>query len=177
MEKLVFIDECGFALDLHRKYGWSIGGERCYEAVPVNTGKNRSVLGAYSLPSTANPTGLWTLWQKLGSWKRENFEAFLGDGLLPLLPEGSVLVLDNASIHKGETIQKLVAEAGCHLLYLPPYSPDFSPIEPVWSWLKHQVRSIKPATDSEREQAIFAAQQHLPATAAQGWFKYSGLLH
>lgn len=175
LEKLVFIDESGFSLDLHRKYGWMIGGGRCYEVVPVNTGKNRSVVGAYSWPSASNPTGLWTLWQKLGSWNREYFELFLSEGLLPLLPPGSVLVMDNASIHKGEEVERLVAQAGCHLLYLPPYSPDYNPIEPVWSWLKHQVGLVQPQDDSAREAAIWAAQQRLPAHAAPGWFKYAGL--
>jgi transposase len=172
---LVFIDECGFSLDLHRKYGWTIGGGRCFEVVPVNTGQNRSVVGAYSWPSDSNPTGLWALWQKLGAWNRECFELFLCDGLLPLLPPGSVLVMDNASIHKGTEIESMVTAAGCSLLYLPPYSPDFNPIEPVWSWLKHQVRIAKPENDDARQKAIRAAEKLLPATAAPGWFKYSGL--
>jgi hypothetical protein len=176
LEKLVFIDECGFSLDLHRKYGWVIGGGRCSEAVPVNTGKNRSVVGAYSWPSAANPTGLWTLWQKLESWNQRTFALFISDGLLPLLPAGSVLVMDNASIHKGQEIEALVAAAGCHVLYLPSYSPDFNPIEPVWSWLKHQVRMAKPENDSAREEAIFTAQKLLPPHAAPGWFTYAGLL-
>lgn len=65
-ERLVFLDECGFALNLHRLYGWTVGGGRCEEGVPFNKGVNRSVAGAFSLPTAANPSGLWALWQKLG---------------------------------------------------------------------------------------------------------------
>jgi hypothetical protein len=173
--KLVFIDESGFSLDLHRRYGWTIGGGRCMEAVPVNTGMNRSVVGAYSLPTAENPTGMWALWQKLGAWNAYLFELYISEGVLPLLPEGSVLVMDNASIHKGESLAKMVAEAGCSILYLAPYSPDFSPIEPVWSWLKHHVRKAKPADDTQREQAIWEAQMALPPSAAKGWFTHCGL--
>ena len=175
MEKLVFIDESGFALDLYRRYGWGIGGGRLYEEVPVNTGVNRSVVGAYSLPSSENPTGLWALWQKLGSWTREYFEIFLSEGLLPLLPRGSVLVLDNASIHKGDEVKRLVQEAGSSLLYLPPYSPDYSPIEPVWGWLKNYVRIIKPVDDEQRQSTIFQAKLALPPQHAAAWFAHCGL--
>ncbi len=96
VEKLVFLDECGFALNLGRLYGWAIGGARCVEEAPHKRGLNRSCLGAFSLPSQKNPTGLWALWQKLGAWKGVLFEAFVVDELLPRLPPGSVLVLDNA---------------------------------------------------------------------------------
>ena len=67
----MFLDECGFSLNLHRLYGWAPRGERCYEVVPFNKGKNRSVLGAYSWPGEENPTGLWALWQRLGAWNGE----------------------------------------------------------------------------------------------------------
>lgn len=99
VEKLVFLDECGFGLNLHRLYGWTIGGGRCVEEVPLERGQNRSVWGAFSLPTPTCSTGMRALWQKLGAWTRASFEAFLQDGLLPVLSPGSVLVLDNASIH------------------------------------------------------------------------------
>lgn len=170
-QRLVFLDECGFSLNLHRLYGWAIGGERCIETVPFNKGINRSVLGAYSLPGQDNPTGLWALWQKLGAWNRECFEAFLTDGLLPRLPPKCVLVLDNARIHHGVKIKEAVEKAGHTLLYLPPYSPDYNPIELVWSWLKNMVRNLSPRTDLERESAIELAGKQIPPLNAAGWFE------
>ena len=175
VEKLVFLDECGFSLNLHRLYGWVVGGGRCREKVPFNKGVNRSVLGAFSLPTPQCPTGMRALWQKRGAWTRETFELFLQDGLLPLLEPGSVLVLDNARIHHGGDIAALVERAGCSLLYLPPYSPDFNPIELAWGWIKAKVRSLAPRDDAARERDIHLASLLLPTTAATNWFRHCGL--
>lgn len=175
LDKLVFLDECGFALNLHRLYGWTIGGGRCVEAVPFERGLNRSVLGAFSLPTSTCPTGMRALWHKLGAWTRATFEAFLQDGLLPGLEPGSVLVLDNASIHRGGAIAALVEAAGCSLFYLPPYSPDLNPIEPAWSWIKHRVRTEAPRDDGHRQNAIQEAARQLPPAAPTAWFRHCGL--
>lgn len=180
MKKLVFLDECGFSLKLHRFYGWSLKSERCVEAVPFQKGQNRSVLGAFSLPEAgaeaeAERNGMRALFQKLGAIRREDFEGFLRDQLLPVLEAGSVLVLDNARIHHGGQIAAIVEAAGCSLLYLPPYSPDFSPLELAWSWIKNQVRAAAPRTDQDRQNCIRAAAHCLPTQAAQGWFRKCGL--
>lgn len=175
-EKLVFLDECGFGLNLHRLYGWVIGGGRCVEAVPFNKGVNRSVLGAFSLPSEKNPSGLWALWQKLGAWTGLLFEIFVEEVLLPLVPVGSVLVLDNARIHHRSSLTQAVEKAGCSLLYLPPYSPDFNPIELVWSWIKGRVRTLAPRDDQQRETLIHLVGQNLPPQDATGWFRKCGIL-
>lgn len=174
--KLVFLDECGFGLALHRVYGWVLGGGRCLEEVPLNTGQNRSVLGAYSLPTRQCPNGMRALWQKLGAWNRATFEAFLCDGLLPVLEPGSVIVLDNARFHHGGGIQALVEQAGCSLLYLPPYSPDLNPIELAWSWIKNWVRSMAPRDDPDRERDIHRAGTLLPPQAAANWFRKCQIL-
>lgn len=175
LEKLVFLDECGFSLNLHRLYGWVVGGGRCDEAVPFNKGVNRSVLGAFSLPSTGNPTGMWALWQKLGAWNALLFEAFVEEALLLRVPKGSVLVLDNARIHHSQSLKDKVEAAGCSLLFLPPYSPDFNPIELAWSWIKNSVRTLAPRDDLARQDAIDRAHQALPPQAATHWFRKSGL--
>ena len=175
VEKLVFLDECGFSLNLHRMYGWCVGGGRLEEAVPFNKGQNRSVVGAFSLPSEENPTGLWSLWQRVGAWKSFLFELFVEEDVLPHLPQGSVLVLDNARIHHGQSLKEAVEQAGHSLLYLPPYSPDFNPIELVWSWLKAKVRHLAPRTDEQRAKDIRHAQAQLPPHAAIQWFQKCGL--
>ena len=180
VKQLVFLDECGFSLNLHRCYGWSLKSQRCVEAVPFQRGQNRSVLGAFSLPEAeaeaeACPNGMRALFQKLGAIKREDFESFLRYDLLPVLEPGSVLVLDNARIHHGGQIAEIVAAAGCSLLYLPPYSPDFSPIELAWSWIKNQVRAIAPRNDLDRQKVINDVASTLPAHAAGGWFRKCGL--
>ena len=180
LEHLVFLDECGFALNLHRFSGWCERGKRLVEEVPFikginRKGINRSVLGAYSLPTPDNPTGLWALWQKLGAWTGVLFEAFLEEAVLPFVPKGSVLVLDHARIHYNPVMQAKVQAAGCSLLYLPPYSPDFNPIELVWSWIKDKVRQLAPRTDDQRITDIKTARHALPPEAAQKWFQKAGL--
>jgi len=175
VEKLVFLDECGFALNLHRLYGWAIGGARCEHDVPFNKGVNLSVVGAFSLPTPDNETGLWALWHKKEAWTGLLFELFVEEELLHRLPPGSVLVLDNARIHHRATLQQAVEKAGHSLLFLPPYSPDFNPIELVWSWFKHQVRLLAPREDDQRQSAIRHAQKLLPPQNATAWFRKCGL--
>jgi len=75
-----------------------------------------------------------------GSCNRSVFEIWLETCLIPVLKPGQVVVMDNATFHKGGRIEQLIQEAGCELLYLPVYSPDFNKIERCWSWLKSRIR-------------------------------------
>jgi transposase len=171
LEDLVFLDESGFSLTLYRLYGWGRKGEPLVESVPFCRGVNLSVLGAFTCAA-----GMIARTSKSGAFKREDFERFLHEDLLPGLPVGSVLVLDNARIHHGGQIEKMVREAGCSLLYLPPYSPDFSPIELAWSWIKRFVRERAPRDEAARARAIEQAIAALPAAHAPGWCRYCGYL-
>ncbi len=74
------------------------------------------------------------------------FNAWLKQGLIPLLTPGHVLILDNASFHKSGESRKLVEDAGCKMLFLPPYSPDLNPIEKYWANMKVKVRELLPKT-------------------------------
>jgi transposase len=164
----VFLDECGFSLALHLLYGWGPRKERLVEAVPSQRGKNLSVLGAL------DAQGMIAITSKEGAIKRVDLETFLREDLLPRLLPGSVLVLDNARIHQGGNIEKIVSEAGCSLLYLPPYSPDFSPIELAWGWIKRSVRRLCPRDEASRAAAIQQAVTALPAEFAPSWFRKCG---
>lgn len=110
----MFLDEVGFSLALCLFYGWASRKERLIESVPLNRGKNLSVLGAFGAE------GMLAQTSKVGAMKRVDVERFLEEDLLPKLPPGSVLVLDNAKIHKGGRIAEIVEAAGCSLLYLSP---------------------------------------------------------
>jgi transposase len=68
------------------------------------------------------------------------FETWLESCLLPTLKAGQVVVMDNATFHKGGRIEELIQDAGCTLLYLPPYSPDLNKIEQCWFWIKSRIR-------------------------------------
>jgi len=165
---LVFLDECGFSLALHLLYGWGPMKERLVEAVPAQRGVNLSVLGAFDAEAMVAITS------KEGAMKRVDVEAFLREDLLPRLLPGSVLVLDNARVHHGGDIEKIALEAGCSLLYLPPYSPDFSPIELAWGWIKRFARRLCPRDAISREAAVEKAFASLPAEFATGWFSKCG---
>ena len=75
-----------------------------------------------------------------GACNRTVFETWLETCLVPTLEPGQVVVMDYATFHKGGRIQELIQNAGCELLYLPPYSPDLNLIEKCWSWLKSRIR-------------------------------------
>jgi transposase len=83
-----------------------------------------------------------------GYCNRTVFEMWLETCLVPTLITGQVIVMDNATFHKGGRIQELIQSVGCRLLYLPPYSPDLNKIEQCWSWLKSRIRKPKNQFDS-----------------------------
>jgi transposase len=165
----VFLDESGFNLAMHNSYGWAPRGERLVEAVPFQRGVNFSVLGAMDLE------GMVATYQKEGSIKRVDLEAFLKEDLLPRLEPGAVLVMDNARSHHGGEIDEIVEAAGCSILYLPPYSPDFNPIELAWAWIKRFVRRIAPRDVTARLAAIQSAIESLPAEFGESWFRKAGV--
>ncbi len=165
---MVFLDEAGFSLALYLFYGWGLRKKRLVESVPLNRGKNQSVLGAFS------PEGMRATVRKTGAMKRVDVERFLEFDLLPKLSAGSVLVLDNARIHKGGRIEEIVATAGCSLLYLSPYSPDFSPIELAWGWIKQCVRRLCPRDEEARQEALESAIAALPKEFTKAWFDKCG---
>jgi transposase len=167
---LVFLDEAGFNLAMYFAYGWSISGERLVEAVPFGRGINYSVLGAFDLE------GMVCTYQKEGSIKRVDVESFLQNDLLPLLKAGAVLVLDNARSHHGGRLLEIAESFGCSILYLPPYSPDFNPIELAWSWIKTFVRRLCPRDVESRLLAIESAIASLPQEFGKSWFRKTGVL-
>jgi transposase len=162
----VFLDESGFSLALSVLYGGGKEGEPLIEAVPTRRGKNLSVLGAFDIE------GMLATTSRLGAMTRADFQRFLQEDLLPRLLPGSVLVLDNASIHKGGQIECLASTAGCRVLYLPPYSPDLNPIELAWAFVKSQVRRCGPREDVVRQPAVAAALAAIPETLAPACFRH-----
>jgi transposase len=164
----VFLDEIGFSLALCLFYGWASRTERLVESVPLNRGKNLSVLSAFGADGFVSQVN------KIGAMKRLDVERFLEFELLPKLASGSVLVLDNAKIHKGGRIAQIVAKSGCCLLYLSPYSPDFSPIELAWSWVKQRVRRLCPRDEQSRVEAIEHAIASVPKDFTKPWFAKCG---
>lgn len=126
--QLVFLDEStANERNLDRKYGWAPIGVTPAEYLPIKRSERWSILPAYTIEG-------YIAWEILhGSYTQETFNKFVSDKLLPLCSPfpgpRSVLILDNASIHRSLELRIKCAEAGVLLEFLPPYSPDFNPIE------------------------------------------------
>jgi len=86
--------------------------------------------------------------QYSGTMDSRLFEFWFSNQLLPSLEQGTVIVMDNASFHSKKRLLFAAQNAGCRLLFLPPYSPELNPIEKFWAWLKRFLRKILPSTPS-----------------------------
>ncbi len=107
--------------------------------------------------------------------KKEVVEAYVEQVLAPALSPGQVVVLDNLPAHKGERVRRLVEARGCELLFLPAYSPDFSPIEEAFSKVKALLRRAAARTREAPVEAIGRARDAVTARRdAQGWFAHCG---
>lgn len=118
-------------------YGWNERGER-FHALKSGQGQVRvNRIAAYSNHQLMAPFTIE------GACHRTIFETWIEKCLTNGLKPGQWLVIDNAAFHKGGRIEALLAQVGCKVLYLPPYSPDLNKIENCWSWLKSRIRSCK----------------------------------
>lgn len=163
---LIFIDESGVNLALTRLFARSPKGQRAYGTRPQKRGKNVSLIGALSL------SGVVTQMSLIGATDGLTFEAFISQRLVPKLWAGACVVMDNCSIHKGEDIKALIEQVGARLIYLPPYSPDFSPIENCWSKIKSVLRSIGARNYPDLAQAIKDAFAQVSLKDIHNWFTH-----
>jgi transposase len=116
------------------EYGWSPRGER-FHALRSGRRQGRiNMIAGYRAGQLIAPFTVD------GSCNRVVFEIWLEQCLLPELQPGQWVIVDNATFHHGGRIRELIEAADCHLLYLPPYSPDLNHIEKCWAWLKSRIR-------------------------------------
>ena len=147
---------------------WSRRGERARCAVPRNRGKNTTLLSSMSVEGMGPSLAI------TGAIDARVFEAYLERVLLPELCPGRIVVMDNLSAHKGGRVREIVDGRGVELVYLPPYSPDFNPIEQAFSKVKGLLRKAEART---REALISAMSRALDAVSAQdarGFFEHCG---
>ena len=102
------------------------------------------------------------------------FLHFVTEALVPTLRPGDVVVLDNLQAHKVKGVREAVEAAGATLLYLPPYSPDLSPIEPMWSKVKQRLRSAAARTVDALQDAVTTALRSITASDCEGFFRHCG---
>ena len=163
---LIFIDEAGVNLAMVRMTARSPKGQRAHGKRPQKRGKNVSMIGAMGLKGVIAQVPV------LGSVDGLLFEAFIAQKLVPKLWKGACVILDNCPIHKGETVVALIQEAGATVIFLPPYSPEFSPIENCWSKIKSLLRSFGARTYPQLVKAIEQAFAQVSLDDIQGWFTH-----
>ncbi len=138
----VYVDEAGMDQRDDYGYGWCEAGQR-FEAIKSGRRGGRiNMIAAYcerQLQAPFTVEGSCTLRSRYRKG-RTVFETWLETCLVPQLQPNQVVILDNATFHHGGRVAEIIAAAGCHLLYLPPYSPDFNRIEKCWAWLKSRIR-------------------------------------
>ena len=166
--RFVFVDETSTNLTYCRRYGRAPAGQRLHQAVPLRSGPNVTLIAALT------PAGLGALLHVDGAANRDVFAAYLDQVLGPTLSAGDVVVLDNCPIHKGQELEQIVGRYGARLLYLPPYSPDFNPIEQAFSKLKTWLRTAQARTRDALEVAIKTAAGWIREQDAKNWFDHCG---
>jgi transposase len=165
-QDLIFIDETGVDLALTRLRARSPRGSRARGKRPSKRGKRVSIISAIRLKE------VMTHCQLIGTTDGLTFEAFVSQRLVPKLWKGACVIMDNCSIHKGEEIKALIEAAGAILIYLPPYSPDFSPIENCFSKIKNTLRSIGARTYPDLLKAIEESFSQVSLEDLKGWFTH-----
>ena len=167
--RLVFVDEMGTTTSLAPLYAWAPKGERARCEVPRNRGKNTTLLASMTAE------GMGSCLAVVGSTTKAVFEAYLERVLAPTLRPGQVVVvMDNLASHKGEKVRELIEGRGCELLYLPPYSPDFNPIEEAFAKVKALLRKAGARTREALVEALGAALDAVTVRDARGFLEHCG---
>ena len=138
MRQYVFLDECGVTTDLLRRYGRGPRGLRVTDHTPCSHWEAHTVIAALRL------TGLGAPAVFDGPIDSPSFLAYVEQVLVPTLRPGDVVVLDNLAVHKQPEVRTAIAQAGASIRFLPPYSPDFNPIELAFAKLKAFLRAARP---------------------------------
>ena len=162
----MFLDESGVTTEMTRRYGRAPGGERVREATPAGHWRTLTLLGAMTTE------GLLATRTVESRTDGDVFLAYVDQVLGPRLQPGQVVVLDNLAAHKVTGVRERIEAAGAQLLYLPPYSPDFNPIEKCWSKVKQLLRSAKARTLEVLQAAVAEALAAITSQNASAWFHH-----
>ena len=168
--RFVWIDETGSHVGMTRTHSRSPRGERAYATVPGRRGKNRTLITALTLAGM----GPGLLLDR--PIDRRAFEAYIVDRLAPTLTAGQIVVVDNLKVHDSDVARAAIEARGASFWFLPPYSPDFTPIEEAFSKLKASLRTAAPLTTDEHSSAVWAALRSITPADAAGWFSHAGYL-
>jgi transposase len=162
------VDESGANLQMTRRYGRSPADQRLVGHVPQGHYLTATLIAAIRRRGASAP------WVFEGPMDGEMFLAWVRRGLTPTLRKDETVILDNLSIHKVQGVRETIEATGAHLEYLPPYSPDFNPIENLWSKVKQSLRSANPRTWRQLLRAAKSAFASVSAADCVAFFLNAG---
>lgn len=166
--RFVFVDESGTNLSLTPRYGRAPRGQRVVGVVPRNHGPNVTLFAAMSAQ------GIMAAMTMTGPADGQSWPLFVRQILVPSLRPGQIVLCDNLGVHKNAAMRQFIEAHGCQVRFLPPYSPDFSPIEPAFSKLKAALRQAGARSRPALEDAIAVGLERITAHDATAWFRHCG---
>lgn len=166
--RFVFTDETGFHLALTRASGRAARGTRVNQSVPRNHGKAVTLIGSLGLRGLLAPLSIE------GAVDTVVFDSNVRHALVAQLRPKDIVLLDNLPVHQASQIEQAVTSVKAEVLWLPAYSPDFSPIENYWSKVKTLVRGRQPRTPQELNTALRDALKAVTLDDIDGWFRHCG---
>lgn len=166
--RLVFIDESGAKTNMTRTRGRSQRGKRLKSFAPLGHWHTTTMISAIDL------AGVRASMVLDGATDSEAFCVYIEQVLAPVLHGGEIVIMDNLQPHKHVRVQAAIEATGATLVYLPPYSPDFNPIEPMWSKVKQSLRSAAARTFDDLLNAIKQALAAVTRDDCTGFFRGCG---
>jgi transposase len=166
--RLVFVDETGVTTAMTPAYGRAPRGERVEASAPASW-ESVTVIAAMGLEGVRAPLAL------PGAVNAATFESYVEQVLVPVLRRGDVVVFDNLSSHLGPAVSEAIERAGASVLPLPPYSPDYTPIEEMFSKFKAFLRRVGARAKEHLYDAIGEGVREVTGEDILGWFRHAGL--
>ena len=166
--RLVFLDESGAKTNMTRPRARVKGGARAYDSAPWGHWSTTTMISSLRLDGQTASMVL------AGATDTMAFVEYVRQVLAPTLRPGDVVVMDNLSSHKDPAVRRLIETCEATLVYLPPYSPDFNPIEKMWSKIKELLRAAKARTEEALLEHIGKALEHITPHDAASWFTSCG---
>jgi transposase len=168
MRHYVFLDECGVTTDLLRRYGRSLSGTRVRDHAPFGHWETHTVVAGLRLDGLTAPAVF------NGPIDNPSFLAYIEQVLVPSLQAGDVVVLDNLAVHKQPAVRHAIEAVGAQLRFLPPYSPDFNPIELAFAKLKAFLRAARPRSFDQVCALIAAALELFTSSECRNFIRHCG---
>ena len=166
--KLVFIDETAISTNMARRFGWAAQGERCRMSVPFGHWNTKTLIAALRFDRIDAPMTID------GALDGASFLAYVEQVLAPTLSAGDVVVMDNVRTHKVAGVREAIAARGASVLHLPPYSPDFNPIEKSFSKIKSILERIAARSVDALQAAVAEALRSFTTHECMNYFAASG---